>query len=212
MNIKSAYPRPCVMHCNRWFLGSWQNSVGSTMADIPVPPPAPPPSDPPPPIIQPDQPQSGGPSPPSRSTRSTPRSDAEAPHDDSSDDEGEDEDVEDPTQRPTMVVLWAGISTFFVETSVHGFKYIVEDTAALWEKLFWTITLCLSLTTAGKPSCPKYAHFLQKLILTTSFRCTLLGLHHWLARISHVHQRGRIRPFRAFTGFSRCDGMPGRKW
>ena len=151
------------------------------MADIPVPPPPPPPaSDPPPPIIQPDQPQSGGPSPPTRSTRSSLRSDAEAPHDEpeSSDEEGEDEDVEDPTQRPTMVVLWAGISTFFVETSVHGFKYIVEDTAALWEKLFWTITLCLSLTTAGKPSCPKYAHFLQKLILTTSFRCTLLGLHH----------------------------------
>ena len=122
------------------------------MAEAPVPPPPPPPpTDPPPPIIQPDQPQSGGPSPPSRSTRSTPRSDAEAPHDepDSSDDEGQDEDVEDPTQRPTMVVLWAGISTFFVETSVHGFKYIVEDSAALWEKLFWTITLALSLTTAG---------------------------------------------------------------
>ena len=122
------------------------------MADIPVPPPPPPPaSDPPPPIIQPDQPQSGGPSPPTGSTRSSLRSDAEAPHDESSDEEGEDEDVEDPTQRPTMVVLWAGISTFFVETSVHGFKYIVEDTAALWEKLFWTITLALSLTTAGKP-------------------------------------------------------------
>ena len=111
-----------------------------------------PPADPPPPIIQPDQPQSGGPSPRSRSSnRSSTRSDAEAPtNDDSSDDEGEDEDIEDPTQRPTAVVLWAGISTFFVETSVHGFKYIVEDTAALWEKLFWTVTLCLSLTTAGK--------------------------------------------------------------
>lgn len=70
--------------------------------------------------------------------------------DDASSSEDEGDDVEDPTQKPALVVLWAGIGTFFVETSVHGFKYIVEDTAALWEKLFWTITLCLSLTIAGK--------------------------------------------------------------
>ena len=72
--------------------------------------------------------------------------------DNEDEDSSEDEDlnVEDPTQRPVLVVLWQGISTFFVETSVHGFKYIVEEApSALWEKLFWTITLCLSLTIAG---------------------------------------------------------------
>lgn len=73
-----------------------------------------------------------------------------AADDDASSSEDEGDDVEDPTQKSALVVLWGGIGTFFVETSVHGFKYIVEDAAALWEKLFWTITLCLSLTIAGK--------------------------------------------------------------
>ena len=109
-----------------------------------------------------------------------------------------------------MVVLWAGISTFFVETSVHGFKYIVEDTAALWEKLFWTITLALSLTTAGKPytQCLKitekvsfniaseasYAYILngQKLIKNTKWISKLsksilqTNLHKRDSKISHL--------------------------
>ena len=76
--------------------------------------------------------------------RKTPKDDSDIESSDEEEDEGE-----DPTQKSAGSVLWAGISTFFVETSVHGFKYIVEDGAALWEKLFWTVTLCFSLTIAG---------------------------------------------------------------
>ena len=61
-----------------------------------------------------------------------------------------DDDIDEPEKPKTVLgVLWQGFVNFFVETSVHGFKYIVEDDAALWEKLFWTVTLCLSLTIAG---------------------------------------------------------------
>ena len=57
---------------------------------------------------------------------------------------------DNPSHRSAGSVAWEGVSTYFIETSIHGFKYIVEDGAALWEKLFWTFVLSLSLTFAGE--------------------------------------------------------------
>jgi hypothetical protein len=63
------------------------------------------------------------------------------------------EDEEDPSDRSNMAVLWDSISTYFIETSVHGLKYIVDESSQIWEKLFWSIVVSLGLTIAGKMSC-----------------------------------------------------------
>ena len=39
---------------------------------------------------------------------------------------------------------------YFIETSVHGLKYIVDESSQIWEKLFWSIVVSLGLTIAGK--------------------------------------------------------------
>ena len=65
------------------------------------------------------------------------------------DDDDDIEDIDDPTKRSVLSVIWQGFCNFFSETSVHGFTHIAQTDAKVWERLFWTVTLCISLTVAG---------------------------------------------------------------